>query len=284
MKKINQDGNIMFMALGFMALIALISIGILSTVGAAKKVKKSGVIFDYQAIQLILSQASAVIENDRAWLATIQANPNMSCLLNTATPCPVAEQVITLKNGFSPAAGSSTSLSSPGGSEGFDKNSLICNQYNSTTGHGKCVYAIRVSWQPDCVAPCLSVKSATDLFAKSPKQRLKIDVVFNSDKDARPAEISLLKTQPVFIRGQLSSSVQSFCNSIPGKISAGGLVCQFNYNQRDCSAVNSGMVDSVDVNGNVICKTPEMFSGRMTCGTGSAAVGVVGDELKCEVF
>ncbi len=287
MKKLNQNGNIMFMAMGFAALVALISIGILSTVGAAKKVKKTGVIFDYQAIQLILSQAAAVIENDQAWLATVQANPNMSCLLSNSAPCPMTEQVITLKNGFVSAAGGSSNLSTPGGSEGFDKNSLICNEYNSAGGHSKCVYAIRVSWQPDCVAPCVSVKSATNLFARSPKQRLKVDVVFNSNSDSRPAEISLLKTQSSFIRGQFSSSVQSFCNSIPGKVSAGGLVCQFNYNATDCLSGGGRMVDYVDVDGNVVCKRPAMFGNgtdNAKCDDGSAMVGVEGDTMICDVF
>lgn len=287
MKKLNQDGNVILMAMGLVALVAVASIGILSTVGTAKKVANSGVTYNYQAIQLILSQAAAVIENDRAWLATIQANPSMACLLSDATPCPVAEQAITLKNGFSAAAGGSANLSSPAGSEGFDKNSLICFEYNSSGGHSRCIYAIRVLWQPDCVAPCISTKTPTELFAKSPKQKLKIDVVFNSSTDSNAAEISLLKSQSVFTRNQISSSIQSFCSSIPGKVSAGGLVCQFNYNEKNCFSEGKRMVDYVDVNGNVVCKTPALYgdgTNSARCPDGAAMVGFEGDNFVCDVF
>lgn len=278
----SEKGLALLNVLGVVAFVGIVAAVMVDGVNTLFKVQQ-GLVFHPSSVALITEQVISLVEQNGVWAQTVASDLNLSCLRTNGVVCPAGRRPIQL---YLP--GGQLYLSQ-GGTDGFDKNGFRCTSYKAAQGDGLCIYKARVSWEPVCAGgpSCTSVRGPGDWFAKSPGQRIYVDVSFRSSNVQTTAEINVLKAAFVFVRGMQDRMVKTFCSAIPGELVGGGMHCILKIQPQDCGQRN--MVDYVSTDGVIHCARHPLFGDGTNvhkCTGGNAIAGIAygGGGIECDVF
>ncbi|MBC7371676.1 MAG: hypothetical protein H7326_08930 [Bdellovibrionaceae bacterium] len=280
----NTEGSAFPVIIAIVAFVGLFSSYLASSMLVKAPSANAGIVFERQAITTYMNQIVSIVENDNSWLASIAANPSLSCLAASGLTCPTGPQPINL------LLGPGSVYDSYSGAEGFDKFGIPCNLYSATDGDPTCIYKVRLTWEAVCAAPpCVSARAVGDLYAKTPEQQLSLQVFFSSRRSQRTDELKVSAGDMVFTRKSVFNSVGAFCEALSGELVAGGLHCRIKLQPHNCrTAESKNMVDRIRPDGKVICKNPTLFGAgtdlERRCGHGVGFTGLTGDDLTCTMF
>ncbi len=278
--RLNSRGSILVYVMGLVVVISVITGGIFYNLTRLNN-RSEGVVFDGATLSLIAEQVSSVTENEASWYKTVVNDANLNCLLVNGGNCSSAYQPLTL---YLP---DNTIFTQNSGSLGFDRYGFRCSNYSSTVPDSKCVYKVKLFWKCDS-GSCVSVKAPTDLIAKSPKIKIKIEYVFNSSTDLNSGEKNLNHKDLDFERGGNQKGLKAFCESISAEMHAGGLHCRFNPpSAENCRSLHSRHMVKKLKGGHVECENPTTFGDGtfpFKCNSGSAMTGFFNDHPICDVF
>lgn len=105
------------------------------------------------AARAIRYNLSNHLQNDEAWLNTINATANTSleCLRNGSS-CPIAiKPILVFKN-----AADAEVINNTNANKGFDMAGLTCDRFNASSGDPTCPIRTEITWEPICTGACVN--------------------------------------------------------------------------------------------------------------------------------
>lgn len=291
--RVREKRTVLMNSRGSALLWALVSAGVMASMatvmpGYFTQIKKANRHALLRAsIVVVKESVMSVLDNEAAWVKTVEANPSLACLRTNGGNCgagPGGE--IEVRHGDNSVfiANSATA--------GFDLQGRSCNEFNAADGHETCIFQMKVSWECE-TSPCeATVLPAGFLTAARPRLRLRSTFAYAPRDQAQRNALNIGSPEFTFLfqRGSQSKSLSRYCNAVQGLFNPNTLECDSSLTPRtfDCKDPAQGGADYLwfmgwDANGALMCAPDPKVGVR--CPDGSGVTGY--DErgfLGCQGF
>ena len=197
---------------GMSIILMLVIMGVLTSVTAAVIMQNinltnyAGRLGYPESLQQVRNQVQAVIENDGAWIQTINNNPNLACLKNPPAPATcVPAGAITLFN----ADGT------PLTPQAFTWGGTPCNTFGAA-GDTNCIYTYAITWT--CLGgPCgPTTFRAGSAVPYAPSIQISATLGVSPNVLPNVGRVNLNSYSVTFTRGHIQDTISNFCSTLTG--------------------------------------------------------------------
>lgn len=228
----------------------------------------------------IVSSVIDSLENEDAWINTIQANPTLACLNSPGNSCSGSSSPIDVKK----ADGNPiVDTAATNGASGFSFGGEFCTTFSNTPVDNSCPFRVSVVATP-CAPGSSSCTSSGSLappkpFTSDPPTQITISLIFRPANEAfgRLKEIggAVSNYTVTYIRGQKNVGLASACRVMGGNYNASTNFCSLGFSNGN-ACPNYSFLFQIDADGSRGCLPMSPPFGQI-CGAGSAVVGIESD-------